>query len=180
MAQHRVIMDRDELMRKIKRMSTEILDDTHGGANLALIGIRSMGVHLAKRIKKELESMLKTGIPLGILDITLYRDDISRQPIKTTIKETILKFDMTGKHIILIDDVIWSGRTVRAALDQIMDFGRPDIVRLGVLIDRGERELPIEPNFTGNKIEVREDEWIELQMKETKGKDQVLLFKKND
>ena len=171
-------MGGQELKRKLKRLSSEIVDEAQGGENLALIGIRSMGAHLAKRIKNEIEKILKRDIPLGILDITLYRDDFSRQPVNLSIKETIIDFNLTGKHIVLIDDVLWSGRTVRAALDHIMDYGRPAAVRLAVLIDRGGRELPIEPTFTGAKIDVREDEWIDLSLTETGGKDEVLLKKR--
>ncbi len=178
MTESKLIMDSRELERKLNRLSTEIVDETRGGDNLALIGIRTMGAHLAERIKKKTDAILSTKIPLGILDITLYRDDFSRQPVSLAIKETIIDFDLTGKHIVLIDDVLWSGRTVRAALDHIMDYGRPSVIRLAVLIDRGGRELPIEPTFTGARVEVREEEWIELRLRETgSGRDEVLLKK---
>lgn len=175
----KIIMEKDELKRKIKRLASEILDDAHGDENLVLIGIRSKGVYLAKRLKEQIKKYTEKDIPMGILDITLYRDDFSRHPVKTTIKETIINFDLTGKHIVLVDDVIWSGRTIRAALDQIIDFGRPDKVRLCVLIDRGGRELPIEPNFTGKQLDIKKDELIELHSMETEGKDEVVLLKQS-
>lgn len=176
----RIIMGKDEMKRIIKRLAAQILDDAHGVKDLVLVGIRSMGVYLAQRIKKEIERTEKKKIPLGILDITLYRDDFSRRPIQPRIRETVINFDLTGKHIVLVDDVIWSGRTVRAALDELIDFGRPDRVRLCVLMDRGDRELPVEPNFVGKRIEVRKNEWIELYMKEAGKRDEVLLLiKKN-
>ncbi|MFW6134524.1 MAG: bifunctional pyr operon transcriptional regulator/uracil phosphoribosyltransferase PyrR [Elusimicrobiota bacterium] len=176
----KIIMDKDELNRKIKRLASEILDDAQGGEKLVLVGIRSMGVHLANRIKKEIKNTTGMDIPVGILDITLYRDDFSRKPVHPKIKQTILDFDITDKHVILIDDVIWTGRTVRAALDHLIDFGRPDKVRLCVLVDRGGRELPIEPNFVGKRMNVDKNHWIELNTKETKGKDELVLSGNKD
>ncbi|MFC2061748.1 bifunctional pyr operon transcriptional regulator/uracil phosphoribosyltransferase PyrR [Elusimicrobiota bacterium] len=173
-----ILMGKDELKRKIKRLASEIIDDAHGEKNMILIGIRSLGVHIAKEIKKEIEKETGMDIPLGIMDISLYRDDISRHITQHNIKETIIDFDLTGKHIILVDDVIWSGRTVRAALDQIIDFGRPDKIRLCVLIDRGGRELPIEPNFTGKKVKVKKDELIKLKTKKETGKEDVVVIEK--
>ncbi|MCP4652658.1 MAG: bifunctional pyr operon transcriptional regulator/uracil phosphoribosyltransferase PyrR [Candidatus Omnitrophica bacterium] len=171
----KVIMKKEDLARKVKRLASEILDDAHGDKNLVLIGIRSKGVYLAERIQSEIKKYTGKKIPLGILDITLYRDDFSRHPIQTKIKETIINFDLTGKLIVLVDDVIWSGRTIRAALDQIIDFGRPEKVRLCVLIDRGGRELPIEPNFVGAQYSPRKNELIELHSFESDGKDEVVV-----
>ena len=164
----KIIMKKEELDRKITKLTTEILDDAQGTNNLVLIGIRTLGVYLAKRIKNEIKKITKKEVPLGILDISLYRDDFSCRPTQPKIKETVINFDMAGKHIVLIDDVIWSGRTVRAALDQIIDFGRPHKVRLCVLIDRSGRDLPIEPNFIGKKIEVPENEMVALKVKESR------------
>ncbi|MBN2406589.1 MAG: bifunctional pyr operon transcriptional regulator/uracil phosphoribosyltransferase PyrR [Elusimicrobia bacterium] len=176
----RILMDNLELKRKIKRLSSEILDDAQGEKNLVLIGIRSKGVYLAKRIKDEIRKYTGKDIPMGIIDITLYRDDFSKHPVQSKIKETVIQFDLTDKHIVLVDDVIWSGRTIRAALDQIIDFGRPNKVRLCVLIDRGERELPIEPNFVGVKAAVKNSELIELETPESGGKDQVVIVSNKD
>lgn len=176
----RIIMKKEELTRKIKRLASEILDDAHGEKKLVLIGIRSKGVYLAKRLQAEIKKYTGKNIPMGILDITLYRDDISRHPIKTTIKETIINFDLTDKHIVLVDDVIWSGRTIRAALDQIIDFGRPDKVRLCVLIDRGGRELPIEPNFVGIKVDIKKNELIELHSRDTDSTDEVIIVNRKN
>ncbi len=173
----KIIMKADELKRKIERLASEIIDDAQGEENLVLIGIRSKGVYLAKRLQMEIKKSTGKDIPMGILDITLYRDDFSRRPIQTKIKETIINFDLTDKHIVLVDDVIWSGRTIRAALDQIIDFGRPDKVRLCVLFDRGGRELPIEPDFTGKNLTIKKNELIELHSREVEGKDEVVVLK---
>ncbi|MFH1416180.1 MAG: bifunctional pyr operon transcriptional regulator/uracil phosphoribosyltransferase PyrR [Elusimicrobiota bacterium] len=171
----KVIMKKDELARKIKRLASEIIDDAQGEENLVLIGIHSKGVYLARRLKDEIKKYTGKDVPMGTLDITLYRDDFSRNPVQTKIKETKIEFDITGKYIVLVDDVIWSGRTIRAALDEIIDFGRPDKVRLCVLIDRGGRELPIEPNFTGISISIKKNELIEVHSRDTDGKDEVIV-----
>ena len=173
----KIIMKSDELTRKIKRLSSEILDDAHGEKDLVLIGIHSKGVYLARRIWEQIKKFTEKEIPMGIIDITLYRDDFSRRPVRSKIKETVIDFDITDKHVVLVDDVIWSGRTVRAALDELIDFGRPAKIRLCVLADRGGRELPIEPNFTGINISVKKNELIELHSKSIDGADEVVVKK---
>ncbi len=169
------IMDSQEFQRKIKRLSSEIIDDTRGAEDLVLIGIRSAGAHVAKRIAQQIKKTTGKEIPVGILDITLYRDDFFNRPVQPQIKQTILDFDITGKYVILVDDVLWTGRTVRAALDHMIDFGRPSKVRLCVLFDRGYRDFPIEPNYTGKKIDLPKNAWVQLMMTEEGGKDEVFV-----
>ncbi|RLD17736.1 MAG: bifunctional pyr operon transcriptional regulator/uracil phosphoribosyltransferase PyrR [Caldiserica bacterium] len=173
-----IISDKNEISRIIKRLSAEILEDLKGSKDLVLIGIRTKGVYIAKRIRKEIEKQEKRKVPLGILDITLYRDDIERITEHPKAKETIIDFNIENKDIVLVDDVIWTGRTVRAAIDEIMDFGRPRRIKLCVLVDRGERELPIEPNYVGKKVVLRKNEWVEVYLKETDGMDGIVILSK--
>ena len=143
--------------------------------NLAIIGIRRRGVELASRIQKILQ---KKGIeiPFGTLDITLYRDDLSTVGIHPVVRQTDIPFDLTGKDILLVDDVLFTGRTIRAALSEIIDFGRPRTVKLLVLIDRDHRELPIQPDFIGKFMETKNLQFIEVRLKELDGEDKILLM----
>lgn len=147
--------------------------------NLAIIGIRRRGVELALRLQKRLE---KSGrqIPLGILDITLYRDDLSSVDVQPLVRGTSIPFDLTGRDILLVDDVLYTGRTIRAALTQLVDFGRPRSVKLLTLIDRDHRELPIQPDFTGRFVEAAAGEFIEVRLREVDGEDKVLLIARPD
>ena len=137
------ILDEGGIERVLARIAHEILERKEGIANLALIGIRTRGVFLAQRLQKKLSEIEKNEIPVGILDITLYRDDLSEVGPKPEIHETDIPFNLKGKVVILVDDVLYTGRTIRAALDALIDFGRPKVIRLAVLVDRGHRELPI-------------------------------------
>ncbi len=169
------IMNTEEFKRKVRRLSSEIIDDTKGAKNLVLIGVRSTGAYLAGRIARQINETTGKDIPVGILDISLYRDDFFNRPFQPQIKQTVLDFDITGKYVILVDDVLWTGRTVRAALDHMIDFGRPAKVRLCVLFDRGYREFPIEPNYVGQKIDLPKNSWIQLTMSEDGGSDEVFV-----
>lgn len=140
-----------------------------------LVGIRLRGVPIAERIKKEIERMSKQKVPLGILDITLYRDDLSLIAEQPVVHPTELPFSVDNKEIVIVDDVIFTGRTARAAIEQILDFGRPKIIQLAVLIDRGHRELPIQPNYVGRHILTTREENVIVRLKETDGKDEVVL-----
>jgi len=143
--------------------------------NLALVGIRRRGVELAARLQNILQK--KTAIiPLGILDITLYRDDLSAVAKQPVVRETQIQFDLDGKDILLVDDVLFTGRTIRAALSELVDFGRPRSIKLLTLIDRGHRELPIQPDFTGKDIRTEKNQSIEVRLKELDGEDKVLLI----
>lgn len=178
MRPERVVMTGEEMARTIKRMAHEVIEMARGAKDLVLIGIQTRGVYLAQRLAEEIEKTEKVKVPIGILDITLYRDDlttIARQPV---VKETRIPFDITDKSIVLIDDVLFAGRTIRAALDAIIDFGRPRAIQLAVLIDRGHRELPIQADFTGKSVATSLKEEVLVKMEEVDDKDQVTLVEK--
>ncbi|HHV36982.1 MAG TPA: bifunctional pyr operon transcriptional regulator/uracil phosphoribosyltransferase PyrR [Candidatus Cloacimonetes bacterium] len=170
------IMDSAQIERSIQRMAHEIIEQNRGLDNIRLVGIRSRGVPLANRLSEYLKLISKQDVPVGLLDITLYRDDlttISHQPV---IKGSELDFSIDGAVIILIDDVLYTGRTVRAAIDAIMDFGRPSQIQLSVLIDRGHRELPIKADYVGKNVPTSRDEVIKVSLSETDGEDSVKIL----
>ncbi len=170
-----IIMNEKEIYRAIKRMSHEIVEKNYAMKNLVMIGIQTEGVFLARRIAKEIENIEGKKIPVGVLDITFYRDDADSIANQPKVRETNIPFNIKNKVIVLVDDVLFAGRTVRAALDGIMDFGRPKIIRLAVLVDRGLRELPIRPDFVGKKITTTPKDRIVVELKETKKNDRVIL-----
>jgi pyrimidine operon attenuation protein/uracil phosphoribosyltransferase len=144
-------------------------------SNVALVGIQTRGAILAKRIAAELASTKNILLPVGEIDITLYRDDFGTAGIQPIVGETNLDFDVSGKHLILIDDVLFTGRTIRAALDELMDYGRPERVSLAVLVDRGHRELPIEPQFSAIKVTTQRAESVVLLLEETDDQDELII-----
>ncbi len=146
------VMDKEAVRRAVLRMAHEILEKNKGVEELALIGIRTRGVTLAERLKKAIKDIEGVDVPTGILDITLYRDDLTMVGAKPVVRETLIDFDISAKKIVLVDDVFYTGRTIRAALDALTDFGRPAMIQLAVLIDRGHRELPIRADFVGKNI----------------------------
>jgi len=159
----------------ITRLSHEILERNRGVDNLAVIGIRTRGAHIAKRIVQEIKSIEGHTVPLGILDITMYRDDLQAVGPQPVIRGTDIPFDVEEKVIVLVDDVLYTGRTVRAALDEILDFGRPRRIWLAVLVDRGHRELPIAADFVGERVATAEDQEVEVLVEEKDGEDGVFL-----
>lgn len=170
-----LIMDARTIGRVLSRIAHEILERTKGSQNLALIGIRTRGAFLADRLAKKIREVEHLDLPIGALDITLYRDDLSsvaRQPI---VKPTKLPFDIQGKVIVLVDDVLFTGRTVRAAIDEIIDFGRPQAIQLAVLIDRGHRELPIQADYVGKTVPTSQLEEVQVKLMETDGMDRVTI-----
>jgi pyrimidine operon attenuation protein/uracil phosphoribosyltransferase len=169
------IMDSKKIATTIKRLSMEIVERNRNLEEIAIIGIRTRGVIIGKRILETIEKNEGVKIDFGILDITLYRDDLSKIGPNPIVKGTEINFDVTGKNIILIDDVLFSGRTVRAALDSIMDFGRPKAIQLLVLIDRGHRELPIQADYTGKVLPTSKREIVEVRVKEIDEIDEVLI-----
>ena len=144
----KVLLDKKALERTINRITHEIIEKNQGGGSLSLIGIRTRGVHLANRIKAKIAEVEGITIPVGVLDITMYRDDIFKMK-SPVLKKTEIPFDVNDKTLVLVDDVIHTGRTIRAAIDAIMDLGRPKKIQLAVLVDRGQRELPIHPDYAG-------------------------------
>jgi pyrimidine operon attenuation protein/uracil phosphoribosyltransferase len=169
------IFDEAGMNRVIVRMVHEITEKNKGVDRMALIGMRTRGEFLARRIGDKIKELEGTELPIGILDVSFYRDDTRAKLKQPVVQSTDIPFDLNEKKIILIDDVLYTGRSVRAALDEIMDFGRPDKVELAVLIDRGHRELPIQPNYVGKSVTTFMNEEIRVRMKEQDEVDEVLL-----
>ena len=169
------LMSASEIDRTLVRLAHEILEKTSDLNRLAFIGIRRRGVPLARRLSDKIAALEKLEIPVGVLDITLYRDDLSTIDIKPVVNATEIPFSVKGKDIILMDDVLYTGRTIRAALDALFDHGRPSRVQLLVLIDRGHRELPVEARYIGRTVQTADDEIIEVKFKETDQMEKVLL-----
>lgn len=169
------IMDEDGIRRALIRIAHEITERNRGVENVALVGIRTRGVPLAARIAEEIQKIENVAVPTGSLDITLYRDDLTTMGYNPVIHGTEIDFDITGKHIVLVDDVLYTGRTIRAALDAIIDMGRPNSIQLAVLIDRGHRELPIRADYAGKNVPTSRRETIEVALKEEGKTDEVIL-----
>ena len=172
------ILSASEIERTLVRLAHEIVEKNNGVANLGLVGIMRRGVPLAQRLAKILGRIEKTAVPVGTLDITLYRDDLSTVGHRPEVKTSTMEFDIQDKNIILVDDVLYTGRTARAALDALFAHGRPRRIQLCALIDRGHRELPIEAGFVGRTIQTTANEFIELKLQETDGSDKVLLMER--
>jgi pyrimidine operon attenuation protein/uracil phosphoribosyltransferase len=171
------ILDKPSISRALTRIAHEILEKNKGAKNLAIVGIKSRGDVLAKRIVDNIKSIEKIEVPLGAVDITLYRDDYDRIS-KVEVKSTELPFSVDDKDIVLVDDVLYTGRSSRAAMDVVMDFGRPKTIQLAVLIDRGHRELPIQANYVGKNVPTSKNEAIILKLEESDGEEKVLLAEK--
>lgn len=169
------IMNETDIKRVITRMAHEILEKNHGGEDLVLLGIRTRGVFLAERLAAVIERVENIKVPVGVLDITLYRDDIAAKGGIPIVGESHVPFDLNDKKVILCDDVLYTGRTVRAALDAVFDLGRPSFVRLGVLVDRGHRELPVRADYVGKNIPTAKQEMVEVRLNECDGYDTVVL-----
>ena len=172
------LMSASEIDRTLVRLAHEVLEKTKDLDLLAFIGIRRRGVPLAQRLANKIEALENRKVPVGILDINLYRDDLSTVDIKPVVSATEIAFNVEGKDIILTDDVLYTGRTVRAALDALFDHGRPARVQLLVLIDRGHRELPIEARFVGRNVQTTDLEIIEVKFQEIDGMEKVLLVER--
>jgi pyrimidine operon attenuation protein/uracil phosphoribosyltransferase len=167
------LLDARAMSRALQRMAGEILELAHGTDDLVLIGIQRRGVELADRIAKLIEHEESARIPRGALDITLYRDDLETVGPKPVIGETHIPGDLTDKHVVIVDDVLFTGRTVRAALDELADFGRPKRISLCVLVDRGGRELPIQADIVGKGVKTSPGDRVDVQVEELDGRDQV-------
>jgi pyrimidine operon attenuation protein / uracil phosphoribosyltransferase len=172
------ILDSDRMRRMIDRMAHEIAEKQKDLSELALIGIRTRGVPLAQRLAARLSTLVKQNIPVGTLDITLYRDDLSTVAPQPLLKKTEIDFDLNGRTVLLCDDVLYTGRTIRAAMDGVIDLGRPRAIRLSVLIDRGHRELPIEANYVGKTVPTSSREVIQVLFEETDGADEVWILER--
>jgi pyrimidine operon attenuation protein/uracil phosphoribosyltransferase len=172
------ILDSEGISRVLMRIAHEILEKNKGTASLSLVGIRTRGVFLAHRLRDCIEKIESKKLPVGALDITLYRDDLTRVAAGPKVHKTEIDFDISGQAVVLIDDVLYSGRTIRAALDALIDFGRPKSIQLAVLIDRGHRELPIRADYVGKNIPTSTNETIEVRLSEVDGKDDVVIMEK--
>jgi pyrimidine operon attenuation protein/uracil phosphoribosyltransferase len=170
-----VIMDADAMRRAIVRISHEIIEKNKGVENVVLVGIRTRGVPIAERIANTIERIENAKVPVGMLDITLYRDDLSTLAYNPIVHGTEIDLDLTGKVVILVDDVLYTGRTIRAALDAIIDMGRPRAIQLAVLIDRGHRELPIRADFAGKNVPTSHKEAVNVSLAEEDGIDEVAI-----
>lgn len=169
------IMDVHSINRAVNRIAHEIIERNQGMENVALIGIQRRGVPLAQMIARRIAAYEGQEVPVGILDITFYRDDLTLRSEHPIVNDTIIEFNMTDKVIVLVDDVIYTGRTIRAAIDAIMDYGRPKRIQLAVLIDRGHRELPINADFVGKNVPTSSTEQINVRLKDIDGVDQVVI-----
>jgi pyrimidine operon attenuation protein/uracil phosphoribosyltransferase len=172
-----VVIDADRMSRTLTRIAHEIVERNRGLDNVALVGIRTRGVVIAKRIAQALHHITGEPVPTGALDITLYRDDLMRHPVgpQPLVRKTEIAFSIDDKRILLVDDVLYTGRTVRAALDALIDFGRPREIQLIVLIDRGHRELPIKADYVGKNVPTSLKESVHVRLMETDGTDQVTV-----
>lgn len=170
-----VIMNEDEMRRAIVRVAHEIVEANGGIVQVGLVGIRKRGVPLAERIRKQITKIEGEEIPLGVLDITLYRDDVHKVAPQPLVESTDIPFSVENMVVVLVDDVLFTGRTVRAAMDAVMDFGRPRAIQLAVLVDRGHRELPIRADFVGKNVPTSARELAKVYLKETDERDEVVI-----
>ncbi len=170
------IMNKTQIRGAVRKMAGQIVADFSPLEYVVMVGIRTRGADLTKRLSEEIESLSGYQIPIGFIDTTFYRDDVSISGPKSVMKKTEIPFDLSNKRVILVDDVLYTGRTIRAALDALMDFGRPKCIRLAVLIDRGHRELPIQPDYIGKKIETSDGESVLLRLEEEGGTESVVVL----
>jgi pyrimidine operon attenuation protein/uracil phosphoribosyltransferase len=172
-----VVMAAGEIRRALRRVAHEILERNKGCAGLALVGIRTRGVHLARRLREIIREIEEVEVPLGIVDTTLYRDDLMRRREVHPIRETDIPFAIDDMTVVLVDDVLFTGRSIRAAMDALMDYGRPRAIQLAILVDRGHRELPIRADYVGKNVPTSIRETVRVQVSELDGVDQVQLSK---
>ena len=174
------VIDEIGFARTVARLAHEIIERNRGAETIGLVGIRTRGEHLAQRLAKKISEIGQKEVHLGFLDITLYRDDLRHRLNQPILKGTDVRFDVTGKNIILVDDVLYTGRTVRAALDELIDLGRPATIQLAVMVDRGHRELPIKADFVGKNIPTAIGEEVRVLMKEVDEEDAVVIVESED
>ncbi len=174
----KALADKEDIERVITRIAHEILEKNKGSEDIVLVGIKTRGVPLAKRIANKIEEIESQVISCGELDITLYRDDLSQISSQPIVHNTEIPFDINEKIVVLVDDVIYTGRTVRSAMDALIDLGRPGAIQLAVLVDRGHREVPIRADFVGKNIPTSKNEIIEVKLDETDDKEEIVIAKK--
>lgn len=171
------ILDQTGIQRAVTRIAHEIVERNNGTESLVLIGLRSRGVDLARRIAKELKFIAGADTPVGTLDVTLYRDDLDKVGPQPVVRTTEIPFSINEKRVVLVDDVLYTGRTIRAAMDSLIDLGRPRLIQLAVLIDRGHRELPIRADYVGKNVPTSRQEQIQVLLTEEDGEDTVVIVK---
>src|ERR1700752_3155640 len=171
------VMDADRIGRTLTRIAHEIVERNKGVEDLALVGVRTRGVHIARRLARSLKEITGDEVPTGALDITLYRDDLMRQTLgpQPLVRRTEIPFSNNNRNILLGDDLLYTGRTVRAALDALIDFGRPGAIQLVVLVDRGHRELPIKADYVGKNLPTAPEQSVQVRLQESDGQDEVVL-----
>jgi pyrimidine operon attenuation protein/uracil phosphoribosyltransferase len=170
-----IILDSTGVKRALTRIAHEILERNKGAGDLVLLGVPSGGKDIAERLQKKIETIEGVKVPVGSLDATLYRDDINIVKEQPILKETKIPVNIDNKKVILVDDVLFTGRTVRAAMDVLMDFGRPEVIQLAVLVDRGHRELPIKADYVGKNIPTSRDQEIKVLLEDKDGKDEIII-----
>ena len=170
------ILSNEELRRTVNRLASQVIEQSGDLSQLVLVGIYTRGASLAKLLARQIEALEKVSIPVGALDITFYRDDLDQISLRTPAK-TDIPFDLSGKTVVLVDDVIYKGRTIRAALNAVTEYGRPQVIRLLVLVDRGHREVPIRPDFTGKQLPTASEEQVKVYLQDVDGRDGVELIK---
>jgi len=175
MAVEKVVLDRDDMRRTLVRIAHEIVESNAEGHELAIVGIHRRGAVLAARVHRLVADLLDAEVPLGDLDIGFYRDDVSQRPEAPVIHASHIEFDITAKTVVVVDDVLFTGRTVRAAIEALFDYGRPERVQLAVLADRGHRELPIRPDYVGKNLPTSRDERVNVRVDELDGIDEVAI-----
>jgi pyrimidine operon attenuation protein/uracil phosphoribosyltransferase len=174
------ILDGDAIEKALKRMAHEIIENAKNTDDTILIGIKNRGAHIAEKLADHIMSISGKRPLVGALDITLYRDDLTQATEQPVVHATEITFDIDNKRIVLVDDVLFTGRTIRCALDALIDFGRPKLIQLAVLVDRGHRELPIRADYVGKNIPTNINEVVEVRLSESDGKDEVVLCEKSD
>jgi len=170
-------MSKDEIRRALTRISHEIVERNGSADGIVLVGMRTRGFPIASRIARNIEEFEGIAVPVGILDITLYRDDLSRLGYVPVVQRSEILVDITDKKVVLVDDVLFTGRTTRAAMDALIDFGRPRVIQLAVLVDRGHRELPIRADFVGKNVPTALDEDVQVKLEEVDGSEEVILVR---
>ena len=172
----RTVLDAQEINRALTRVAHELIEKNHGIAEVALVGIRTGGVYLAKRLATKLQEIEGAAVPVGELDITLYRDDLNSRKEQPVLRKTNIPFDITDLKVILVDDVLFTGRTIRAAMDGLIDLGRPGEIQLAVLVDRGHRQLPIKATYVGKNLPTALEETVEVYLEEAGTPDRVVIL----
>jgi len=171
----RTLMSAEDMQRALTRVAHEIVERNKGARDLVLVGMQTRGVPIAKRLAATIQSLEGIDVPVGSLDISLYRDDLSSLSLKPTVHRTDIPVDVTDKQIVLVDDVFYTGRSIRAAMDALIDLGRPQSIQLAVLVDRGHRELPIRADYVGKNIPTSKNEEIKVEIKEVDGEDKIVI-----